>query len=84
MTDSPLLSASARESSAKARIILARIKAFEEAVRAHEFRGAAHPEDVAEIENNYRSAKAKLIEESCPDSTVKLTVMTELAGGYDE
>lgn len=38
------------------------IKRFEEAVRAHEMRGAQRPEDVPAIENEYIESKNELIQ----------------------
>ena len=36
------------------------IKAFEEAVRAHEMKGAMHPDDWDAIEEQYQKAKTRL------------------------
>ena len=37
------------------------LERFEEAVRQHAFKGAGHPEDIPDIQREYKQAKAQLV-----------------------
>lgn len=53
------------------------IKEFEQAVRAHEMIGAAHPAERAEIDATYKLAKAKL-------NTVFVKLNAEIDSAYEQ